>query len=1547
MRSSVSRIACLSWLAGAILVSMAAGPPEIIRVRAAASDIGKWFPEGTELISLRLDEFEKLVGNTRDRLNENRADTARILKASHRIRWEGGALLGETKFTVRRDPAGPRVLPLSPWGIPNNTADVENAQFLTADDGRVFLRLDAEGPGTVSVSWRREAVPNSEGRLFSLELPRVPLESVELDLPDRFVPEGFSRLSHYPAARDHRRIWHRSDLSSPFEIRLRERTDLDRSELERPWISGPTTIDVGPASAAWRADWRISIPPAQDSIRLVFSRGLEPIEAAGPHVESTELAHVDGRAEMTVRFRPGFQGTTTLIVRGVAHIGSDSVWSIPAAWPADAEWLGGPVTVRLDRSREMEACRVIQGRRLPITGEDAAARIGLRLEPAFPGPVAELSFRRDDMSRRARIRSWVRYSTDRAELLADVTWTFAAGLPGELALDLPGGWSVDRVTADDEPIPWHGEPSGGGSERVRLTAQSIDANATSYSARIHAVGPAPAGDSTFDVPRIVPVGAAADTLWLATATEGRHVIPLRFDGVAWLESSSFDDPGLAVLVDPAELSRALAWRSVGDREHIFASVAPAARESHSSADGSAIISGGRLHTTWRLTVRPGHRPLASIPISWSAVSTNPMRWRLRRPELPDLSLSARPMSEAQRASIGLDRSAPGVVLDLPGLASSTVVVECTSEQAWTGRGSIPLMRLPADFNLRGAMALRLGLGQIARLETHEISAMEGSGVDSAGAEFSSLELGEPTRLDHLLAYRSSNAELSVETRPSLVLSNEVIVSADLDTSLESDGTRVHDLSVRILTGSPRELAFSMPPGAELRSVRLGEQRLEVTGRGPTYSVPIAMEAGNRRPELHFAYVERPSVSTGNAHRLRPTLPFQKTTCIAFRWSLLARHDYTAGKIGGGLVAVDAFPRRSASALLGGGIGSFLASYVDSRRLADDRSTIEEIDRRLAALETSDSIGLGKALSSVARSDLTLIVDRLGFREGGMSPNSAWSSTADGPRAVSPGGDQLRRGNLCFLARHGNVAVTTASATMSNTLREVSAGTEVVRSLREAAAQGVSADGRWIVLDEWQAQPLDRSVATSEGASFAPTRRYFACNGWPGDDAWVEEVSESAGLAGLALALCIGIVSGFIARWMSRARRCTFLLLSTTAALIVLWASPGMIRDEVRWGTLLALVSAWLMQNSLPRSGTERLSSASDASRSRPVQVLTAGLILFACGSVFPARSTSYAAEGAGEERDRILAILPFEGLDPQVAPTRVILRLQDYRKLRDANAKPPEQPGIFALEATHRVSVLDLQSARVTSAITLSLETDLPQQWRFPVEGAREIRAWLDDKPHPVRIDDEGRSGVATVVGRGRRRLRLERLVPIELALGAPSIVTPVNPIACARLEVATRPSASRLGPTGGGAGGVGSGNEREQSIGCARSITLTWDVDGKPATPKKPQIQGLVCWDALPAGDLVRVRLAPVGRDSIAELRLASRRVSAFACSSIDVPSVRVPTEPPAAWSGRRTSTARERSRIRSSWRSGARCPKDSRRRSGLRGAVRESRSSVRNFRG
>ena len=589
------------------------------------------------MISLKHEEFEALLKRA-----PALDDAPRLLSAEHHARWEDGRLAGTSTFTVVRDPRGPVEVPLVPWNLATGAAG-EGSPLGADPDGRVMLRVPPEGLPEISVAWRHPARPSSDGRDFALDLPRVPIGSLELDLPDRFVPEGFDpAVNRGPAGR---RLWRRAAGSGSLVVRLRDRSDGDGSGRERPWVSGPSTVDVGPTSATWRAEWTVETNGPGRSIRVGFGPGLEPTDASGPSVESTELRRVDGRAEMTIRLRGDVGVSTPVLLRGIAAVPFEKPWPVPSARPIDGEWLGGNVMVRLDRSRVLGDCRVLQGRRLAVTAEMAVEKPTLVFEPALPGPVAELTFVGEGPIRGAEVHGSVRYGPASSTLEARLRWSFPRGRPGELAIEWPDGWSIERINSGAGALDWHREPIGGGLSRVEIAAPPIDPEATALTVRILASSPA-SGDGPRALPRIRPVGLLGDEVWLASAPANRLLIPQSASGVAWL------DPIQAGPVEdePATIARALAWRWCAADASAVAAIVPAPREVVSRIEGAAEVDSGRIRFDFRLSIRPGPRTLSTIPIGWSDASGGDIAWRVRGGPAPDRMLTPRALSPDERVA---------------------------------------------------------------------------------------------------------------------------------------------------------------------------------------------------------------------------------------------------------------------------------------------------------------------------------------------------------------------------------------------------------------------------------------------------------------------------------------------------------------------------------------------------------------------------------------------------------------------------------------------------------------------------------------------------------------------------------------------------------------------------------------------------------------------------------------------------------------------------------------------------------------------------------
>ncbi len=317
------------------------------------------------------------------------------------------------------------------------------------------------------------------------------------------------------------------------------------------------------------------------------------------------------------------------------------------------------------------------------------------------------------------------------------------------------------------------------------------------------------------------------------------------------------------------------------------------------------------------------------------------------------------------------------------------------------------------------------------------------------------------------------------------------------------------------------------------------------------------------------------------------------------------------------------------------------------------------------------------------------------------------------------------------------------------------------------------------------------------------------------------------------------------------------MLLTFAAFLAVRLDAGL-PDGSRLGIVVGIVASWLAQTPIRRRSSAN-PPGSVPRLATSVVGTTASFCLIA--ALTPTPCPASPADGPA---DTILAIFPYEGR-PELKgePARVILRLADYERLRAlAEAPGPSiKPEIFAIEATHRVDLLDPRTARITSDLTLEADGDGPHAWHVPMAGARSIRTTLGGHPHPIRIGETGGVGVVVVEGPGPHRLRVERAVAVAEGPGGREIVAAINPVP--RAEVATR-----LGPCTV-VGALDRGPKGEGwALGPARELRVELARPDGAATPARAAIKGLILWDALPAGDRLRVRLAPAG-GSVAELSM------------------------------------------------------------------------------
>ena len=158
----------------------------------------------------------------------------------------------------------------------------------------------------------------------------------------------------------------------------------------------------------------------------------------------------------------------------------------------------------------------------------------------------------------------------------------------------------------------------------------------------------------------------------------------------------------------------------------------------------------------------------------------------------------------------------------------------------------------------------------------------------------------------------------------------------------------------------------------------------------------------------------------------------------------------------------------------------------------------------------------------------------------------------------------------------------------------------------------------------------------------------------------------------------------------------------------------------------------------------------------------------------------------------------------------------------------------------------------------------------FPLGNAVDVTAELDGVAVPVLVRPGGRSAAVAVAGADRRILQIRRSVVPQRDPAGATVNLPVNPVASARVEIENAPEGDRIevpeargqiGPAGEGVAGW---------LGPVDALAVRWRAT-HPTRPVVPAtvIDGLLVWDAEPAGDRVRARLTYRNPEGTPRVRL------------------------------------------------------------------------------
>ncbi len=456
---------------------LAAGPPEVVRLRVPADKVATVFPPGTDVRVMSQADFETLVKDAREGYERDaaRRERPRPLRRRHAARWDRGVLVGTSEILIEGAKNPPSRALLDPWGPAIDASRTVLDALQVGPDRKLGVKVTGADPTTLVLGWEQAARPGSDGRGFDIELPALDASSFTLDLPADFVPDLGGMLRQGPSAgsANDRHSWRFDGAGGSVRLRLASPLGAGR-DGPSCWVSGTTRVNVGESLANWHAEWLVE-PIAGGSRRLEASLplGLELVDVAGPAVASYRVQPAsDGTNTLSIRLIDSAIGPSTVVVGAMARIPDEGAWRIPAAKPLHAAWTGGRTLVHLNPSLALGGCRLLAGRQVSPRADELEAepRGGtlLAFEATSPDPVAELTLVRQTALASADVRGLLLLGREAPRIEARVTWRVDRGRLFQLAVDLSPGFTPERVQVQgaDAPTAWHLEPRPDATSRL-------------------------------------------------------------------------------------------------------------------------------------------------------------------------------------------------------------------------------------------------------------------------------------------------------------------------------------------------------------------------------------------------------------------------------------------------------------------------------------------------------------------------------------------------------------------------------------------------------------------------------------------------------------------------------------------------------------------------------------------------------------------------------------------------------------------------------------------------------------------------------------------------------------------------------------------------------------------------------------------------------------------------------------------------------------------------------------------------------------------------
>ncbi len=1415
-------------LLGLVAIALvAAGEPEVVRLRVPAGRLGAWIGPGAERRGLTAAEFDRLVAAARVRRGSEAAGPrGRLLAADHRARWVDGRLIGESRLTFESAGEGPEWVVLSPWLATVDPDEAVPPVVLGLDDGRTVVRVEGPGPVVVRIDWRADPKPGSAGRLFAIGLPDVAPSTLTIDLPDGLEPVGPPGLRLGPEPIDGAARWRFEGAAGTASLLLLGADGRDRPAPPVAWGRSATAVELDPTACSWRSEWQVDLAPgAPRLLRFELDPRLEFLEAVGEGVEAVEPRREGGRSTIAVRLarpdRPDRAQSIRLTLAAIAPPAAAARWVVPWSRLVDASWTGSTTRVVLAAGLAIESCRELDGRRVADRegpDADALGRAAIAFESRAPGPVAELTLRDSTAEVVAEVRGELVIGPGPARAVADLSWRSASGRPADLVFGLPEGWSVESIAAADgrELSSWRARPRAGGATRVEVRGAATAEDRGS----IRVVARAEADGDDLAMPRLRPEGLPiADERWTATVAPGFVVAFEGLRGVAWLDPA--DEPAPTPVGDTEadadhEAPSRLAWRWVaanGAGRVRLARPAPAATI---RVDQQFAIDDRGLRACYSVQLPAViDRPVRLVMGLPSPVAAPP-DWSDRSGGRPSFRL--RLLDEDEAIGHGLDPE--GVAWELAIEPGTEGPIDLLGTLAIVGEpATVPLLAVEGPGRVEGTAAIGAARpeairarpsGNLRALATGAYGSGGAAGGPWAGSIGDGRDEGADDRwVEPAFRYSGRPGRIELERRPlGPATAIGVIRRALLLADPGGPGSSRRSLRLEVVPTVARELLIVLPAAAEVADARVDGREARAWRRGRVVGVPLRGSA----PTIVELDYDEPVGSASPPEWPRFSMPVASSS----------QGSPSSRSVRPGPVDADPF-----FAAAGRAVG-------DRPSLSSSPVAIVELDRATGAGATT----LGELLAALDRIGRPVAIDGRALAALGLGPGAG----IEGAGTVR---DRLATLGLVVVPGPTTLIVTTTAARDREATGDLLAAD---RDAERALAWGHDGGDRLASLSTW----IDSAPATVPARlALADDERRDPAIGRP----WLLQ-SEPSGRWAVAVGLGVFCGSRAFRRVGGRWFAIGVFVAIVVAALAIGFGTTaaGRIAGGAAWGLVLA---AALRFGQGLRDGRRLRSRAAippgDRSRSTSIRLAGTGsatALLLAAGLA----RLDAAIDGPGP----IVAFFPFDGPAP-AGPIGdddpVVLRLDDYRRLvgPDAPIAADRPIRIGATRIVHRVDRTEGR-ATVASRYSLWLEGDRAAEWSVPATDGFDFVARLDGRDLPVRIAADGRRAIVEIDAAGAHELEIRRGVPLRVVDEEESIAVDLGRSCLAVVELAA--SNGRRAAAVPVDDSQFDGGMKVLAVDPPTDpLEVRWSADDRPADRAAGVAEGLVLWDSEPAGDRYRSR--------------------------------------------------------------------------------------------